>query len=61
MNTPTRVRTLRGAVAKAKRMARGDVYGFTEHPFTAVEFRKTLPREWQREVEDAIVYIYHHT
>ena len=55
------VKTLRGAIAKAKRMAIGDVYGLTEHPFTAVEFRKTLPKEWQPKVEDAIVEIYHNT
>ena len=59
MNIPTKVKTLRGAIAKARRMALSDVYGFSSHPFTAVEFRKTLPKEWQREVEDAIVYIYH--
>ena len=55
------VKTLRGAIIVAKRKARGDVYGFTEHPFTAVEFRKTLPKEWQPKVEDAIVEIYHNT
>lgn len=53
------VKTLRGALIIAKRKARGDVYGFTEHPFTAVEFRKTLPKEWQNRVEEAIVEIYH--
>jgi len=55
------IRTLKGAIVKAKRKARGDVYGFTEHPFTAVEFRKTLPKEWQPKVEAAIVEIYHNT
>ena len=55
------VMTLRGAIIKAKRKAKADVYGFSEHPFTAVEFRKTLPKEWQQEVEKAIVFIYHNT
>lgn len=55
------VKTLRGAIIKAKRKARADVCGFSEHPFTAVEFRKTLPREWQATVEDAIIDIYHNT
>ena len=55
------VKTLRGAIAKAKRKAIADVYGFSERPFTAVEFRKTLPKEWQAKVEEAIVHIYHTT
>ena len=55
------IKTLKGAIAKARRKARADVYGFSEHPFTAVEYRKTLPKEWQHEVEDAIVEVYHTT
>ena len=55
------VKTLRGAITKARRKAYADVYGFSEHPFTAVEFRKTLPKEWQSQVEDEIVKIYHNT
>ena len=54
-------RTLDEALRVARRKALADVYGFTEHPFTAVEFRKTLPAEWQREVEEAIVEVYHTT
>ena len=57
----TMVKTLKGAITKAKRMAMADVYGISEHPFTAVEFRKTLPKEWQNEVEEAIVTVYHNT
>lgn len=53
------VRTLRGAIIKARRKARADVLGFSEHPFTAIEFRKALPKEWQPKVEEAIVQIYH--
>ena len=55
------INTLSEAITKARRMAKGDVFGFTEHPFTAVEFRKTLPKEWQADVEKAIVEIYHNT
>ena len=55
------IKALKGAVAKAKRKALADVYGFSEHPFTAVEFRKTLPKEWQATVEQAIIEIYHNT
>lgn len=54
-------KTLRGAIRIAKRKARADVYGFSEHPFTAVQWRKTLPAEWQSKVEDAIVEVYHNT
>ena len=54
-------KTLTLAIAKAKKKARADVYGFSDHPFTAVEYRKTLPVEWQRQVEDAIVEVYHTT
>lgn len=54
------VKTLKGAIRKAKRMALADVYGLSD-PFSAVEFRKTLPKEWQSAVEDAIVEIYHNT
>lgn len=61
MGVDTLIKTLRGAIVKAKRKAMADVYGFSEHPFTAVEFRKTLPKEWQKEVEEAIVFIYHNT
>ena len=55
------VKTLKGAITKARRMARADCYGFSEHPFTAVEFRKTLPKEWQHQVEEAIIEVYHTT
>lgn len=55
------VKTLKGAIRVAKQKVLADVYGYSEHPFTAVEFRKTLPKEWQAAVEDAIVLIYHTT
>ncbi len=55
------VKTLKGAIIKARRKALADVYGFSEHPLTAVEFRKTLPKEWQAKVEEVIVDIYHNT
>lgn len=43
---------------EARRKAFADVYGFSE-PFSAVAWRKTLPKEYQQVVEDAIVEIYH--
>ena len=49
------------AISIARKKARADAYGFSEHPFTAVEYRKTLPKEWQSAVEDAIVEVYHTT
>ena len=55
------IKTLKGAITRAKKLALADVYGFTPDPFTAVQFRKTLPKEWQSSVEEAIVEIYHKT
>ena len=53
-------KTLAEAVAIAKEKALSDVYGFSD-PFAAVQWRKTLPKEWQHDVEDAIVEVYHNT
>ena len=53
--------TLEQAIETAKKKALADVYGFSEHPFTAVQFRKTLPPEQQSAVEAVIVEIYHNT
>ena len=55
------VKTLKGAIAKARKMALADVYGLSEDCFTAVTYRKTLPKAWQEKVEEAIIDIYHHT
>jgi hypothetical protein len=56
----TQPKTLAEALKTAERKARADVYGFTD-PFSAVAWRKTLPAEWQRDVEAVIVHIYHTT
>jgi len=52
---------LKTALARAKKLAKADVYGFSNSCFSAIAFRKSLPAEWQKEVEDAIVDIYHNT
>jgi len=52
------VKTLRAAIAKGKRLAYGELMGGSD-PFTAIHWMKTLPKEWQPKVEDAIVDIYH--
>jgi len=44
---------------KAERKARAHVLGFSESPFAAVAWRKTLPKEVQPAIEEAIVRIYH--
>ena len=54
------VMTLEKAIILAKQKAKADVYGFSD-PFSAVQFRKSLPKEWQVEVEAVIVEIYHNT
>lgn len=61
MNDDKYPKELERAIVIAKRMARADVLGFSEHPFTAVEFRKTLPQVWQPAVEDAIIEVYHNS
>ena len=45
----------------ARKLAFADVMGFSTGPFTAVTWRKSLPKEWQEEVEDIIVNVYHNT
>ena len=49
----------REAAQKAARLAMGELVGGCD-PFTAVAFRKTLPLAWQREVEEVILFVYHH-
>ncbi len=49
----------------AVRLAWGDLMGLDDeeypgYPFAAVEFRKTLPDAMQDEVEEALVFVYHH-
>ena len=51
---------LGAALEYGRKLALSDVYGDVD-PFTAVEWRKTLPHGWQREVEAAIVHVYHTT
>ena len=52
------VKTLRGAIRKGKRLAWGELMGALE-PFAAIHWCKTLPKEWQADVEEAIVEEYH--
>lgn len=52
--------TLTDALIYAQELALDDVLGFVD-PFTAVEWRKTLPKEWQRLVENIIVDVYQST
>ncbi len=52
------VKTLKAAIAKGKRLAYGELVGGSD-PFTAIQWMKTLPKEWQPDVEAAIIYIYH--
>ena len=60
--------TIQEAKRTAASIAVGDLLGYSEppegvednYPFNAVAYRKTLPKEWQAEVEDVIVYVYHH-
>jgi len=56
MNSP---KTLEEAMEIAKKKALADVHGFSESPFAAVQWRKTLPKEWQTQVEETIVEVYH--
>lgn len=52
--------SLDAALEYGKALALDDVYGLVD-PFTAVEWRKTLPIAWQRQVEDVIVHVYYTT
>lgn len=45
---------------KARQKALADVHGFSD-PFSAVAWRKTLPKEVQQQVEEVIVEVYHTT
>ena len=47
-------------LAEAKQKALADVYGFAD-PFSAVQWRETLPSEFQGIVEEEIVEVYHTT
>ena len=46
---------------EAEKRALADVYGFSDGPFSAVQWRKTLPSEVQAAVEAVIVHVYHTT
>ncbi len=56
--TTTKVSTKKAAIARGKRLAMGELMGGSD-PFSAIHWMKTLPKEWQGEVEDAIIKIYH--
>lgn len=51
--------TLDEAKRLAVRKAYGDLIGASD-PFGAVAWMRTLPPEWQNEVHQVIVYVYHH-
>ena len=59
--------TFEEARAKAIRLAWGDLLGYSEppegvadqYPFNAIAFVRTLPTEWQDDVEDAVMFVYH--
>ena len=56
------VKEIQGYLVKllkeAKQKAIADVYGYAD-TFSAVAWRKTLPKEYQQVVEDVIVEVYH--
>ncbi len=57
--------TIDQAKRTAVSLAWGDLMGVDgpEHPgypFAAVEYRKSLPEWMQADVEEALVYVYHH-
>ena len=45
-------------LAEARQKAIADVCGFAD-PFSAIEWRETLPSEFQGIVEEEIVEVYH--
>lgn len=55
------------AIRKVAKVALADLMGCSEppdgtpdnYPFNAVAWRKSLPIAWQREAEEALVYVYH--
>ncbi|KKN17574.1 hypothetical protein LCGC14_0964400 [marine sediment metagenome] len=55
------------AIRHVAQVAMGDLLGMSEppdgvadqYPFNAVAWRKSLPEEWQREAEEALVFVYH--
>lgn len=53
--------TLESAKKRAASIAFADLIGTSGdgYPFAAVKFRKSLPAEWQDEVEDVVVFVYH--
>lgn len=61
MSANTIPATLHKAKQRAARIAMADLLGTSGdgYPFAAVKFRKSLPIDWQDEVEDVIVYVYH--
>ena len=51
------------AQKRAAQIAMGDLYGTSEgdnYPFNAVAYRESHPQSMQRQVEEVIVYVYHH-
>lgn len=48
-------------LAIASDKARADCMGFSDSPFAAVAWRKTLPEAIQDDIEEVITYIYHTT
>ena len=58
-------KTLKEALRIGRRKAYADVAGFAD-PFAAIDkstlsWMRTLPKEWQKDVESAIVEVYHNT
>lgn len=55
------------AMQKVAQVAMGDLIGCSEppegvedhYPFNAVAWRKSLPKEWQKDAERILVYVYH--
>ena len=52
-------KTLKAAKLQAVRKAYGDLIG-ASCPFSAVDWMKTLPKEWQEGVDRVIAHVYHH-
>ncbi len=57
--------TIDDAKKQAVSLAWNDLMGFDDpdfpgYPFAAVQYRKSLPEHIQSDVEEALVYVYHH-
>ncbi len=55
----TMPKTLEQAKEMAKKKAYADLIGASFGPFDAIQWMRTLPKEWQDEIEDVIAIIYH--